>query len=458
MHTCIDIISSVREAGIVGAGGAGFPTHVKLNNRVDTYIANGAECEPILEADKHIMETFAPDVVHGLELAMEQVGAEKGFIALKDKNLQAIAAIERAIAQKPRLAVVVLGNYYPAGDEFVLTREVTGRIIPPGGLPFMVGVTVSNVATLKHLSDAVKGKNVTSRIVTVGGEVARPVTVEVPLGTSFHELIAYAGGATVDEYEVMTGGPIMGSIVSADGRVTKMTGGVIVLPSDHIIIKLKRQPVRVTKLRAKMCCTCQECTIACPRNALGHPISPAKMMTYSWHVDEIIRQIEHHELDDSTRRMVFEALLCCQCGVCELYACIFGLSPNKVYSLVCEAITRSGLEVDFSRMSTHEGSMFEYRKLPAQTLARKLDLKRYMVHTEFEPLGSLMPERVSIPLTQHIGVPAVPVVKAGDRVKTGDVVGDIPEGKLGARVHASVDGYVEDVTDEYIVISGTSHS
>jgi len=115
MHTCIDIISSVREAGIVGAGGAGFPTHVKLNNRVDTYIANGAECEPILETDKHIMETFAPDVVRGLELAMEQVGAEKGFIALKDKNLQAIAAIERAIAQSLAWLLWFSGIIIPPG-------------------------------------------------------------------------------------------------------------------------------------------------------------------------------------------------------------------------------------------------------------------------------------------------------------------------------------------------------
>lgn len=451
----IDVVSAVRDAGIVGAGGAGFPTHVKLKNRVDTFIANGAECEPIIEADKYIMQKSAPEIVHGLEIAMEQVGAERGVVAVKDKNTEAIAVLKSAIAGKSHLSLAVLGNYYPAGDEFVLVRQVTGRVVPIGGLPFNIGVTVCNVATLKNISDAVDGKSVTSRVVTVAGEVARPVTLEVPVGTSISELIAFARGATVDKYEVVAGGPVMGPVISADDSITKTIGGIIVLPSDHTVIALKRQPVRVTKLRAKMCCTCQECTILCPRNALGHPISPAKMMSYSWYVDEIIKRIERHELDAHTEKMVYESLLCCQCGVCELYACIFGLSPNKVYALVSDAVKRSGISVDFSKLSLHDGSMFEYRKLPALTLARKLGLERYLVHTDFESPGSFVPKTVHIPLHQHIGAPAEPVVKSGDSVRTGDLIGEIPEGKLGARVHASIDGRVTEVTNEYVDIAGS---
>jgi Na+-translocating ferredoxin:NAD+ oxidoreductase RnfC subunit len=449
----IDIISAVRDSGVVGAGGAGFPTHVKLSNRVDTIIANGAECEPIIESDKYLMQTSAPDIVHGLELAMEQAGAEKGVVAVKEKNTDAITALKHAIAGNTRIELGTLGNYYPAGDEIVLIRQITGRVVPPGKLPFTAGVTVCNVATLKNISGSVDGKSVNSRIVTVGGAVANPVTVEVPVGTVIDDLINFAGGATSAEYEVVAGGPVMGPIVSADDSVTKTIGGVIVLPADHTLIKLKCEPVRVTKLRAKMCCTCQECTILCPRNALGHPISPAKMMTYSWHIDEIIRRIEHHELDSFTEQMIVEALLCCQCGLCEQYACIFGLAPNKVYALVRDAIGRSGLQIDFSEKPAHEGEMFNYRKLSTMALARKLDLERYIVHTEFKPSGSLMPKTVRIPLLQHIGVPAVPVVNAGDMVKTGDTIGEIPDGKLGARVHASIDGRVGNVTETYIEIS-----
>jgi len=448
----VDIVTAVRDAGVVGAGGAGFPTHVKLANEVDTYIANGAECEPILEADKHSMLKSARDIVRGLELAMEQVGAVRGVVAIKGKNADAVEAMERAVADKPHLRVQRLGNTYPAGDEFVLVREITGRTIPPGGLPFMVGATVNNVVTLKNIARAAEGESVTSRVVTVAGEVAEPVTVEVPVGTKIADLIEFAGGATVDEFEIVVGGPIMGSIADAGDCVTKTVGGVIVLPTDHTVVRLKREPVRVTKHRAKMCCTCQECTMMCPRNALGHPISPARMMSRSWHIDEIIGRIERGELDEFTETMVFESLLCCQCGVCELYACIFGLSPNKVYALVRDAVARAGLKFDFSRMSLSDGRMFEYRKLPAPTLVRKLGLEKYVVPTEYKPPGSLVPNEVLIPLRQHIGAPAVPVVKAGDEVRAGDVVGEIPDGKLGARVHASIDGRVTDVTEDHVSI------
>ncbi|MBN1292568.1 MAG: SLBB domain-containing protein [Candidatus Latescibacteria bacterium] len=453
-RTAVDIVSIVRDAGIVGAGGAGFPTHVKLGNAVDTVIANGAECEPILEADKHLMEKNPGSFIRGMEAAMEQVGARKGIIGIKNKNTAAIDAVSQVISGKPEFEIGILENSYPAGDELVLIRDVTGKTVPQGGLPFMIGVTVSNVATFKQISDALDGKVVTSRNVTIGGEVARPVTVEVPIGTPVKDLIAFAGGVTVTDYEIILGGPIMGPIGDTDDVIDKRFGGVIVLPKDHTMVRLKKEPVRITKQRAKMCCTCQECTILCPRNAIGHAISPAKMMSYSWFVDEIIRKIEAHDLDEFTKQMVFESILCCQCGVCEQYACIFGLAPNKVYAMVRDAIKRSGLKYDFSKMPQYDGAMFNYRKLPALTYARKLGLERYLGHTEFEPLGSFIPGKVRIPLLQHIGAPAKPVVKQGESVKTGDLIGEIPENGMGARVHASIHGHVEEVTNEYIVIRG----
>ncbi len=453
--TSCDIVTAVRDAGIVGAGGAGFPTHAKLTNKVDTFIANGAECEPILESDRHSMERNPELIVRGLELAMAEVGAERGFIAIKNKNTGAIAAIERVIADKPAISVAVLGNYYPAGDEMVLVRQVTGRVVPPGGIPFMCGVTVSNVITLMNIARAADGDPVTNRIVTVGGEVSSPVTVEVPVGTRVGDLIDYAGGPAVHPYEVILGGPIMGPIGSPDDVITKTIGGIIVLPADHTMIRLKRQPVRVTKQKAKMCCTCQECTINCPRNALGHPISPAKITSYSWHIDEIIAKIESGNLDEFTERMVFESILCCQCGICEQYACIFGLSPNKIFAMIKAAIIRSGRKFDMSKMETHESPMFEYRKVSALTYARKLGLEPYLGHTDFKALGSFVPKTVRISLRQHIGAPAKLLVKVGDLVKTGDCIGDIPEGKLSARIHASIDGLVSAVDENAIVITGS---
>lgn len=449
-----DISSVVRDAGIVGAGGAGFPTHVKLANQVDTVIANGAECEPILETDKLLMIHDAPGIVRGLQAVMAQVGAVRGFIGIKDKNREAIESVERAIAGDPRLSVAVLPNAYPAGDEMVLIRQVTDRIVPPGGLPFMTGVTVSNVATLKQVADALEGRPVTSRLVTVGGEVRSPVTVETPIGTPVRDLVEFAGGATIADFELVFGGPIMGPVGNIDAYTTKTMNGLIVLPRDHVTLRLKRQPAQVTKLRSKMCCTCQECTILCPRNALGHPIHPSKLLSRSWHLDALLEKIRNHDLDEFTLAMLSEAFLCCQCGICEQYACIFGLSPNKVYAMVRDEMRKAGIKPDFSGLTLYGGPMFPYRKLPALTFARKMDLGRYLVHTEYRPMGSLRPKAVRLALCQHIGAPAVPTVKTGDRVRVGDVVGEIPEGKLSARVHASIDGRVGEVTDKYVVIEG----
>jgi Na+-translocating ferredoxin:NAD+ oxidoreductase RnfC subunit len=235
----------------------------------------------------------------------------------------------------------------------------------------------------------------------------------------------------------------------------KTIGGVIVLPSGHKMIRLKREPKPITKIRAKMCCTCQECTILCPRNAIGHAISPAKMMTYSWMMDDIVRRIEENDLDEFAEQMVFESLLCCQCGVCEQYACIFGLAPNKVYAMIKAAIQRAGLQkYDFKKMPQYDGPWFNYRKLPALVYARKLELEHYITKTEFKPLGSIEPKEVRISLGQHIGAPAQAVVKKGDTVRTGDLIGEIPSDSLGARVHASIDGTVADVSENDIVIRG----
>lgn len=453
-HAAPDIREAVRGAGVVGAGGAGFPTHVKLANKVDVFIANGAECEPILETDRHLMIARASDIVRGLVAAMGETGASRGFIAIKDKNAEAIEAVNRVIAGMPNLSVAVLKNTYPAGDEMVLIREVTDRIVPPGGLPFMAGVTVSNVATLAQIAGALDGKPVISRLVTVGGEVARPVTVEVPLGTPVRELIDFAGGVTVPEYEVIFGGPVMGPVGSINSHITKTLGGIIVLAPDHTVIRLKKQTGRVTKLRARMCCTCQECTILCPRNALGHPIHPAKMMSRAWQLDDILKRIETGDIDAPTAEMVSEAMLCCQCGICEQYACIFGLSPNKVYAMVRDAFRKAGHKADFSKRELFGGPQFRYRKVPALTYIRKLGLERYLIHTDLAPAGSVRPRTVKVALCQHLGAPAVPTVKPGDRVKAGDPIGEIPEKALGARVHASIDGRVAEVTATHVVIEG----
>ena len=151
-----EIIERVKAAGIVGAGGAGFPTHVKLGASVDTVIANGAECEPMLCADQHVMARYPGEVVAGLRLAMTATGAERGIIALKREYKAAIDALAKAIAGQSDLELFLMDSFYPAGDEYILVYDAVGRLVPEGGIPLEVGVVVQNVGTLLQIAHSLQ--------------------------------------------------------------------------------------------------------------------------------------------------------------------------------------------------------------------------------------------------------------------------------------------------------------
>ena len=179
-------VERFREAGIVGEGGAGFPAHVKYDTQVETVIANGCECEPLLYSDQHIMASEARHVVRAMQALVEAVGAKRGVIGIKRKYTKISGIFKEAMAGTG-LELAELDNFYPAGDEQTLVYEVTGRTIPPLGLPKDVGAVVANVGTLASVSRAMDGTPVTHKIVTVTGEVANPSVIRVPLGTSVKE-------------------------------------------------------------------------------------------------------------------------------------------------------------------------------------------------------------------------------------------------------------------------------
>lgn len=168
-------IAAVKAAGIVGEGGAGFPAHVKYAADADTVIANGCECEPLLHTDQHHMLHHANDIVRAFSELMQATGAKRGVIALKKKYKEATKILTDAIGNRP-IELALLPNFYPAGDEQTLVREVTGRSVPPLGLPLMVGAVVANVGTLVSVAHALDGKPVTHKFLTVTGEVKKPAS------------------------------------------------------------------------------------------------------------------------------------------------------------------------------------------------------------------------------------------------------------------------------------------
>ena len=436
----MSIIDDIRAAGIVGEGGAGFPTHVKVNCKAECVIANGAECEPLLRVDQQIMQYFPDRVADGLARVMEFTGAPRGVIALKDHYTDAIAALEKAIASRPGIELHIMKSTYPAGDEQQIVYSVMKRVVPTGGLPLDVGAVVSNVSTLADISLAAEGKPVTEKFVTVGGAVRNPVTLKVPIGTPMTELIAAAGGAIPADPVYIIGGPCMGRVVtSADQPVTKTTGGLLVIPSSHPLLQKKNPELNLRMIQA-VCCQCSMCTQMCPRNALGLHVEPHKAM----------RSIAGGvNLLGSNFNGIFS---CCDCGICTYYACNFGLKPSKVMQTLKGSLQKAGVKPRKEVYGPPDNGL-ETKKLPVARMIARLGIREYDVPAPMT--FDVLPVReVSIPLKMHIGAPSVPVVSSGQKVKKGDLIADIPEKALGAKVHASIDGVVEEVTEGTIRIRG----
>jgi Na+-translocating ferredoxin:NAD+ oxidoreductase RnfC subunit len=444
-----DIVEQVKAAGVVGAGGAGFPTHVKLAAQVDTVIANGAECEPLLHGDQHLMTRYPEVIVRGLRTAMQATGAKHGIVALKGEYTEAIAALEPVVRRDTDISLHLLGNFYPSGDEFILVYDVVGRLVPEGGIPLEVGVVVNNVGTLMNVARAVEGVPVTHRYLTVTGQVRRPATLRVPIGTSFAQVVAWAGGIDDDggrltpaDLAFVAGGAMMGRVVDPTDVVTKTTGGLLVLPTNGAVVRWMTRPLANAVRRGMSTCDqCRDCTDLCPRNLLGHALVP----------HEIMRAI-NYGLEQPTH-IVTAAVLCCECRLCEAYACPLDLSPMAYYRAVKRELAEAGWKNTVHRrrdLTPHE--MFDYRRVPMSRLIDKLGLTAYRGLRAPLDEHDWQPPEVRIPLQQHTGAPSVPIVKKGSAVQRGDLIASIPEGKLGADVHASVSGRVAEVTAQYITI------
>jgi len=437
------IVARAREAGIVGAGGAGFPTHVKLAANVDTVIGNGAECEPLLRVDQQLMAIEPEAVVKGLALAREATGAQRAILALKRKYHDALQAL-RAPAADFGVEIFPLDNFYPAGDEITLIREVIDRSIPAGQIPLAGQTVVSNVGTLYNLAMADSAQTpVTHRWVTVAGAVKTPQTFIAPIGISISELIRAAGGASVERWVYLAGGPMMGSVqTNLERTLAKTDSGIIVLPEDHYLIKKKRLSFsKMAKKARTVCVQCVACTDVCPRYLLGHDLRP--------HV--IMRQVGYGmQLDAETLRSVF---LCCECGACTYFACPMDLSPGAINGYLKRELASQGIRGPQGTSEPPASLLREFRKIPVKRLISRLHLGHYDLPAPLLP-EPLKPKLVRLALQQHIGSPAEPVVEKGTKVKTGDLIAEIPVDKLGARLHASIDGMVNRVTKQFIEIKG----
>ena len=435
---------NLRRAGVVGAGGAGFPAYVKARGRAEYALVNAAECEPLLKKDQKILEYFPEKVFDGLELLMKAVGAKHGVVGIKKKHEKLIPRLEEIARGRRNVSVLKMGDYYPAGDEQCLVYEATGRIVPPGGIPLDVGCVVCNVETLYNA--AFPGKPVTETFVTVNGAVKKPATFRVPVGISWREAVELCGGFTVKDPAYIDGGPMMGKVMTDfEAPLVKASGGIVVLPKNHPLIVKKAQSRTVfTRVGRSTCDQCSFCTEFCPRYLLGHNVQPHRVMRTM-----LFSGGPEHKLHSQY------GLLCCECSLCSLYSCPEGLNPREA----CVAAKSDLREVKtgFKNSSLNTGRapqvhpVRDFRKVPVSKLVKRLGLEEYNKDAPWADV-SCKPARVKILMSQHIGVPCTPSVKEGQRVEKGAVVGDVPADKLGCPVHASISGTVGKVNEKYVEI------
>ncbi len=430
-------LEKIQAAGIVGAGGAGFPTHVKLNSKAELVIINGAECEPLLRVDQQLMEFSSQEVIDGLKIAMSLTGAKRGVIGLKGKYKKAIASLEKLIIDENSIELKIIKDFYPAGDEQQLVYEVTKKVVPLMGIPLDVGVVVINVLTAINIT---RGVPVTERVITVTGAVKRPQTFIASVGTSFSELIEECGGP-VDpiNYSLIVGGPMMGQVEEDwDTPVTKVTGGIIVLPKLHsLIVKKTRKTETDLNLTKAICCQCSMCTDMCPRYILGKNTEPHKVM----------RGLANE--DPNALGTISSVVSCCDCRLCSLYACPMDLDPGKITNMVKQSLLKLGAKTE-KTVPYEVDPLRESKKVPTKRLISRLGLNDYNLDA---PLNHKIFEtkNAKIMLKQHIGAVATPLVKTGDRVNKGTLIASCYE-KLGANVHSSINGNVTNITNSYIEI------
>ncbi|MDR1491094.1 MAG: SLBB domain-containing protein [Desulfovibrio sp.] len=435
-----DFIAAVKAAGIVGEGGAGFPAHVKYAASADTVIANGCECEPLLHTDQHIMRHNAKSLARALRALTESVGGPekpaRGVLALKKKHTELIGLLRDATAEQG-LELFLLDDFYPAGDEQVLVREVTGRSVPPLGIPLAVNTVVANVGTLVSVDAAVTAAQpVTRKTLTVTGAVARPGVVRAPIGAPLADCLAACGGALPVDPVFIAGGPMMGRFVGgpqalARENVSKTSGGLIALPSGHPLHRNAVLETAIMRRRAgSACIQCRFCSDLCPRRLIGHPFETHRVMrAFGGGV----------ELETQAGEL---ALLCCECGICEHYSCPMELSPRRINQAVKASLREARKNYGGARDICADLQLWrDFRKIPVPRLAARIGIAPYM-GLETPYLGDIEPSTVFLSLRQHIGAPAQPVVRPGDKVKAGDLIAEIPENALGARLHASIDGVV----------------
>ena len=433
-----NIKSLMQNAGIVGAGGAGFPSYAKIADGAEMLLINGAECEPLIYTDMYLLKTELQTVIDGINAVLDGAGIGKCFIAIKEHTAKRLGLSDWQPLTE-RIRIRTMPDAYPMGDEINLIYQVTGRVVPPGALPIKAGVIVYNVETVYNVSRAKQGNPLTEKWLTVGGDIKNRVVVKVPIGMTVRDLFATLGVTVDDDHIVIDGGPSMGRIINHGSAViTKTTKSLLVLPRDIPAVagKLGSYEIHIKHAQSN-CCQCTRCTDMCPRALLGYPLQPHRLvrtvMTVAEQDPEIIKT----------------ASLCCGCGICEIAACCQSISPRAVINELKGVLGKNRIKY-VAEESTVPSEQRDYRLMPSECWKMLLGVHKMDVMPELNST-KLKTHTVELLLKQSIGAPVTPIVKAGDEVTEGQLIATNEDG-LFVPLHSSVNGKVVSVDSNKIVI------
>lgn len=440
-----ELIGIVKDCGVAGAGGAGFPTYAKLDKRAEVILLNCAECEPLLKVHRQLLEKYSYEIMKTLTAIGEVLNAKRIIIGVKEAYQATVTALKGNLSSFPIIELKLLPEVYPMGDEVILIHETLGVTVAPGGLPIEKGIAVFNVETIYNVYQAIQSdKPVTSKYLTIAGEVSAPKTVLAPLGMEIRNVLKEAGEITAKDPVLLMGGPMTGSLVTPYDTVTKTTNAILVLDKNHRLVKRMLSDISIDMKRAmSICCQCEMCTDLCPRNLLGHPITPHLFMRSA--------------TSGTTKDLnpFLNTFYCCSCGVCELYACPQDLSPRRLITQYKNGLRSKGITPAKDVLGREPLAVREYRKVPMERLTARLGLAEYNKEAPLQDY-LLSADTVKIKLSQHIGAKALPVVKAGEIVKAGARIAEAEDKKLSLPVHTGTEGKVVEVSDEYILIKSSN--
>ena len=431
----------MQSHGIVGAGGAGFPSYGKLADGASILVVNAIECEPLIYTDFTLMQEHLDEIVAGMRLVMEFAHIPQGLLCVKGYRAQKLGLSDGQVLAEG-ITVKHLPNVYPMGDEINLIYTATGRLVKPGCLPITQGVIVYNAETLYNVALAVnKNQPVTEKWITISGDVPEVLCIKAPIGMKIADVLAACKVTVDDQHVVIDGGPSMGAIKNPHADViTKTTKALLILPN-HIpaVVGKMRTAAENLRMAASLCCQCSRCTDLCPRHLMGYPIEPHKMVRSTLSAAQL------------TPELVKNASLCCGCDVCGTFACCQGISPMQVIKEYKSILAKNriryeaGPEEVFTAHIDRDGRM-----LSAGKWKEMLGVARFDRYPTYVP-EKLTAKKVEIRMSQHIGAPSVPSVAVGDTVTEGQIIANCGTG-LSVPQYASISGRVTFVDNTRIVI------